>query len=190
MTKTIKYCMYPVEDGRCGKAFTTHSIRTMRRFCDEHAPTVGTRTKGNNTNILIANQEEMRAYVRREIQSSELTRKELNDKLIVNNRDTNKRIDFIRDIVADITNSDLEGYTIKKHQTMKKIIEERIDILSERNIISTSREGKIMDYIVKMNNRIKTLEVDLEKAYEIIESNKAGKKIKRKNKNKNKNEEI
>lgn len=177
MTKTIKYCMYPVEDGRCGKAFTTHSIRTMRRFCDEHAPTVGTRTRGNNTNILIANQEEMRAYVRREMQSSELTRKELNDKLIANNRDTNKRIDFIRDIVADITNSDLEGYTIQKHQTMKKIIEERIDILHERNIITLSKEDKMMEYITKMNHRIKILENSLEKAYEIIQRTKRGKKV-------------
>jgi len=179
MTKTTKYCMHPVEDGRCGKPFTTYSIRSSRRYCDEHELKVGQNVRIGNTYSKVQTQEEMRKYVMSEMNSQAMTRGELGLKISTTANRINKRIDVLHDIVADITTSDMEGYTIKKHQTMKNIIEDRIDILFERNLVTLSTDDKIMEYITKMNQRIKVLEISLDKAYEIIESNKTGRKSKK-----------
>jgi len=179
MTKSIKYCMHPVEDGRCGKPFTTYSIRSSRRYCDEHELKVGQNVRIGNTYSKVQTQEEMRKYVMSEMNSQAMTRGELGLKISTTANRINKRIDVLHDIVADITTSDMEGYTIKKHQTMKNIIEDRIDILFERNLVTLSTDDKIMEYITKMNPRIKVLEISLDKAYEIIESNKTGRKSKK-----------
>tara|TARA_R100000742_G_C4272588_1_gene91836 strand:+ start:1037 stop:1591 length:555 start_codon:yes stop_codon:yes gene_type:complete len=180
MTKTIKYCRYPVEDGRCGNPFSTYSIRSQRKFCDEHEPTQGVRAKSGNLNSKTATQEEMKDYLIDEMNSQELSRKELNDKMIRNKIDLSARIDKLHDIVADITNSDMEGYTIKKHNAMKEIIHQRIDVLFEQEKLNPiNKEDRIMLYISKLSSRITTLEKDLDKAYEVINRTKKGHPIKR-----------
>lgn len=179
MTKNVRYCRYPVEDGRCGKAFSTSSIRTARQYCDEHQPKSGVRVRSHNTYSKVTTQEQMKEYIINEMHSHELTRKELNDKFRRYKKDTSNRIDMLHDIVADITNTDMEGYTMRKHQAMKNIIEDRIDILFERNLVTLSIDDKMMEYITKMNQRIKVLENSLDKAYEIIESSKTGRKSKK-----------
>lgn len=181
MTKSVKYCLYPVEDGRCGKSFTTHSIRSQKKFCDEHELMSGNKPRSTNTYAKSQTQEEMREYVLSEMNSKALTRKQLNDKITNSQIETNKRINTLHDIVADITNKDMEGYTIKKHKVMKQIIENRIDTLFEREKVNPiNREDRIMDYIVKLNDRISVLEKDLDRAY--IALSKKQKPLKRTNK--------
>ena len=187
MTKSVKYCMHPVEDGRCGKPFTTNSIRSYRKYCDEHEITSGVKTRSTNTFSKVQIQEEMREYVLSEMNSRALTRKELNDKITNSQIETNKRINMLHDIVADITNADMEGYTMKKHQAMKEIIEKRIDVLFEKEKVNPiNKEDKIMGYIVKLNDRISVLEKDLDRAY--IALGKKQKPLKRTNKNKKREE--
>lgn len=190
MTKTTKYCMYPVEDGRCGKAFSTHSIRSQRKFCDEHEPKMGLRTKSTNLISKVETQEDMRNYVMSEMNSSALTRRELGQRIKEVKSDINLKIDDMQKIINDITNKDMEGYTIKQHQRMSEIINKRVDTLFERGKVNPiTKEDKIMLYIIKLNDRIAVLEKDLDKAYKALKNTKGYTNIKRTNKNKNKNEE-
>jgi len=184
MTKSIKYCMHPVEDGRCGKPFTTYSIRSSRRYCDEHEIKVGQNTRMGNTYSKVQTQEEMRKYVMSEMNSQAMTRGELGLKISTTANRINKRIDMLHDIVADITTSDMEGYTIKKHSALKEIIHQRIDVLFEQEKLNPiNKEDRMMDYIVKLNDRVSVLESDLDKAYSKINKLQKGRGITRRNKN-------
>jgi len=184
MTKTIKYCMYPVEDGRCGKPFSTLSIRSSRRYCDEHELKKGVRAKSNNTISKVQTQEDMAEYVMSEMNSKALTRSELNQKIIR----VNERVNFLQESIEDITNKDIKEYTIKQHKRLSSLINKRVDSLFRREMVKPlEKEKQLMNYILKLNDRISVLEKDLDRAY--IALSKKQKPLKRTNKNKNKNEE-
>jgi len=184
MTKTTKYCMHPVEDGRCGKPFTTYSIRSFRKYCDEHEPKRGLRAKSSNTISKVQTQEEMAEYVMSEMNSKALSRSELNQKIIR----VNERVNSLQESVEDITNKDVKEYTVKQHKRLSTLINKRVDTLFRREMVKPlEKEKQLMNYILKLNDRISVLEKDLDRAY--IALSKKQKPLKRTNKNKNKNEE-
>ena len=181
MTKSVKYCMHPVEDGRCGKPFTTHSIRSYRKYCDEHEITSGVKTRSTNTFSKVQTQEDMREYVMSEMNSKAMTRSELGVKIGVVQVNLSNRIDHLHDIISGVIDVNKDGYTIKKNDKLVETINRRVDTLFEREKVNTvNKEDRLMDYIVKLNDRISVLEKDLDRAY--IALSKKQKPLKRTNK--------
>ncbi len=181
MTKSVKYCMHPVEDGRCGKAFTTHSIRSQRKYCDEHEIMTGVKTRSTNTFSKVQTQEDMREYVISEMNSKAMTRSELGVKIGVVQVNLSNRIDHLHDIINGVAGLSDEGYTIKKNNKLVETINRRVDTLFEREKVNTvNKEDRLMGYIVKLNDRISVLEKDLDRAY--IALSKKQKPLKRTNK--------
>ena len=101
MTKTIKYCSYPVEDGRCGVSFSTHGIRSSRKYCDEHLRKQGVLTRSTNAFSKVQDRETMRDYVRKEMQSTELTRTELTTKINTNHYNIRTELKEIKEILSN-----------------------------------------------------------------------------------------
>jgi len=181
MTKSVKYCMHPVEDGRCGKPFTTNSIRSYRKYCDEHEITSGVKTRSTNTFSKVQTQEDMREYVMSEMNSKAMTRSELGVKIGVVQVNLSNRIDHLHDIISGVIDVNKDGYTIKKNDKLVETINRRVDTLFEREKVNTvNKEDRLMDYIVKLNDRISVLEKDLDRAY--IALSKKQKPLKRTNK--------
>jgi len=183
MTKTIKYCSYPVEDGRCGVSFSTHGIRSSRKYCDEHLRKQGVLTRSTNAFSKVQDRETMRDYVRKEMQSTELTRTELTTKINTNHYNIRTELKEIKEILSIITTSNLEEYKIKQNAIIVETINARVDVLLEREMsVPIDKADRLLGYMTAMNTRIVRLEKDLDKIYKQINSTKKGRDLKRNSK--------
>ena len=69
-SKTVKYCNFPIEDGRCAKSFAVYSIRSNRKYCDEHminnpdVPNPKISVTSNNLRKIAADDIAMRKWVK------------------------------------------------------------------------------------------------------------------------------
>ena len=171
MTKTVKYCLYPINDGRCGKTFASLSIRSSRKYCDEHLPTRGKLLRNTNIHVKASDQEMLRDYVRSEYQSTELTRAELNVKININHSLIEKQLNELQAAFSDITQIDLTGYKIKQSELLIATINARVDAIAEREqTVPIEKSDRLLGYITSMNTRIVRLERKLVKANKTIKT--------------------
>ena len=184
----VKYCVYPVEDGRCGNSFSSIGIKSTRKYCDEHLSYVTT-YKADNTIVYssnkyaqISNNEEMYDWVRKEMSKTTVPNKEL----IMRINELRRRIDSIEETVK---------------LSIDNIIQEKIDNAVELSLKGDVISDKLQKQILTLNSKINSLTEIVENQKEELKNcyvkmndmdylnknNRIYKNIM--NKNKNKNEE-
>ena len=159
MSGNVKYCIKPVEDGRCGKPFRTKSIRSTRRFCDEcspkhtDVPNPLSTLKTRNTYKLGADEKAMRDWVK-----SQMARENINHAQKVSRASTLSARVLALESKVSILKQDFKvwddvdkpsDYTINKKEKIISAIENTVEKLLSNEVDNT--------LMAKLNNRVTLL---------------------------------
>ncbi len=159
MSGNVKYCMQPVEDGRCGKPFKTNSIRSLRRYCDDcspehtHVPNPLSTLKTRNTYKLGADEKAMRDWVRKQMtQENKIFGQEASRETSLSARvaSLESKISKLKQDFKVWDDVDkLSDYSIKKRQRILSAIENAVEKLLSNKVDNT--------LMAKLNNKVATL---------------------------------
>ena len=143
-----KYCMYPVEDGRCGVPFSTRSIKSSRKYCEEHFSFTTNYTDDSkivyspNKYAQVTNMKEMHNWVRSEMASGKITNEELLSRITL----LNNRIDSLR---ASFGNKEMSF-----EESIIKRIDSAISTAINENIDYQKYVDKLQGQLVILNNKL------------------------------------
>jgi hypothetical protein len=178
MSGNVKYCVTPVEDGRCGNAFKTNSIRSPRKYCDEclpkytNVPNPLSTIKTRNTYKLGSDEKAMRDWVKKQMAQENVffgqeagREKSASARLASLERNVSKlKQDF--KVWDDVDK--LSDYSIKKRAKILSSIENTVEKLLSNKVDNT--------LMAKLNNKVATLNTKIVQLEQ--ENNKLKKQIK------------
>jgi len=159
MSGNVKYCMKPVEDGRCGKPFKTLSIRSPRKHCDDclpeyaNVPNPLSTIKTRNTYKLGADEKAMRDWVKKQMaQENTIFGQETSREISISARvaSLERKISTLKQDFKVWDDVDKPSdYTIKKRERILSAIENTVEKLLSNKVDNT--------LMAKLNNKVATL---------------------------------
>ena len=171
-TRNVRYCLQPVEDGRCGKPFSVYSIRAVRKYCDDHLPVsphvpnplLNLKTK--NVNKLVADEIAMREWVRKQmgLENINFAREHTYTSGVA------ARVTKVEESLSKLKQDfklwddvdKLSDYTVAKRKKITSTIDKAVERILDKEV-DNSLMGKLNVKVASLNTQVIRLEKELSK---------------------------